>query len=201
MFACAESNRRSQGALRWVVVVDQKRRGFGDAGNRCRVIDEGSLSRNRETGQDEDEDGDGEDQEGAGWLALALIDAALLPGRRRGDGTMAWRRGFLSWAISPRVFGISGEERGERRPSRESMTMGIGSSSVSLRAGHDEEGVLNATRSALLSCSFPREGSFFLRGRRGVVASWPVAGRQKWTGLVVGTRDASRGSCVTAQCH
>ena len=30
-----------------------------------------------------------------------------------------------------------------------------------------------------------------------VVASWPVAGRkrQKSTGLVVGTRDASRGSC------
>lgn len=108
LFACAESNRRSQGALRWVVDVDQKRRGFGDAGNRCRVIDEGNLSRNRETGQDEDEDGDGEDQEGAGWLALALIDAALLPGRRRGDGTMAWRRGFLSWAISPSVFGISG---------------------------------------------------------------------------------------------
>lgn len=89
---------------RRVVVVDQKRRGFGDAGNRCRVIDERDLSRTPETGQDEDEDGDGEDQEGAGWLALALIDAALLPGRRRGDGTMAWRRGSLSWAISSRVF-------------------------------------------------------------------------------------------------
>lgn len=104
---CFVCLRRIKSSLAGRFALGRRRRSKKE-GNQCRVIDEGNLSRNRETGQDEDEDGDGEDQEGAGWLALALIDAALLPGRRRGDGTMAWRRGFLSWAISPRVFGISG---------------------------------------------------------------------------------------------
>lgn len=94
MFACAESNRRSQGALRWVVVVDLKRRGFGDAGNRCRVIDEGNLSRNRETGQDEDEDGDGEDQEGAGWR-WRLLMLLCFPGD--GGATGRWLGGAGSY--------------------------------------------------------------------------------------------------------
>lgn len=104
MFCLFAPNQGVAGCFALRVVVDQKRRGFGDAGNRCRVIDERDLLRNRKTGQDEDSDGDDEDQEGAGWRALALIDAALLPGRRRGDGTMAWRRGFLSGAISARVL-------------------------------------------------------------------------------------------------